>query len=116
MGVFVSQPPSRLADDLAAQHRRNRRNRSVRFWNGEDGSVQMRGSFDAEMGARIQQRLRRQAEQIRQADRDRRHTVVGRPRGLSAAEHEQPDRLSRVDLPVLGGPGTGTGDGVRWPK
>ncbi|WP_419864435.1 HNH endonuclease [Candidatus Poriferisodalis sp.] len=59
------------ADDLAAQHRRNRRNRSVRFWNGEDGSVQMRGSFDAEMGARIQQRLRRQAELLRQADRRR---------------------------------------------
>ncbi len=57
--------------DLAAQHRRNRRNRNVRFWNGDDGSVQMRGSFDAEMGARIQERLRRQAEQIRQADRRR---------------------------------------------
>ncbi len=59
------------ADDLAAQHRRNRRNRHVRFWNGEDGSVQMRGSFDAETGTRIQQRLRRQAEQLRQADRRR---------------------------------------------
>ncbi|WP_323672995.1 HNH endonuclease signature motif containing protein [Candidatus Poriferisodalis multihospitum] len=59
------------ADDLAAQHRRNRRNRNVRFWNGEDGSVQMRGSFDAEMGTRIQQRLRQQAEQLRQADRRR---------------------------------------------
>ena len=59
------------AEDLAAQQRRNRRNRSVRFWNGDDGSVQMRGSFDAEMGARIQQRLRHQAEQLRQADRRR---------------------------------------------
>ncbi|WP_420445044.1 HNH endonuclease [Candidatus Poriferisodalis sp.] len=59
------------AADLAAQHRRNRRNRHVRFWNGEDGSVQMRGSFDSETGARIQQRLRRQAEQHRQADRRR---------------------------------------------
>ncbi|WP_419839760.1 HNH endonuclease [Candidatus Poriferisodalis sp.] len=57
--------------DLAAQHRRNRRNRSVRFWNGDDGSVQMRGSFDAEMGARIQNRLRRHAEQLRQTDRRR---------------------------------------------
>lgn len=57
------------AADLAAQHRRNRRNRNVRFWNGDDGSVQMRGSFDAEMGARIQERLRRHAEQLRQADR-----------------------------------------------
>ncbi len=59
------------AEDLAAQHRRNRRNRNVRFWNGEDGSVQMRGSFDAETGARIQQRLRQQAELLRQADRRR---------------------------------------------
>ncbi|WP_419945999.1 hypothetical protein [Candidatus Poriferisodalis sp.] len=59
------------AEDLAAQHRRNRRNRHLRFWNGEDGSVQMRGSFDAEMGARIQERLRRQAELLRQADRRR---------------------------------------------
>ena len=59
------------ADDLAAQHRRNRRNRNVRFWNGDDGSVQMRGSFDAEMGARIQQRLCQQAELLRQADRRR---------------------------------------------
>ncbi len=57
------------ASDLEAQHRRNRRNRSVRFWNGEDGTVQMRGAFDAEMGARIQSRLRDTAEQLRRADR-----------------------------------------------
>ncbi len=59
------------AEDLAVQHRRNRRNRSVRFWNGEDGTVQMRGALDAEMGARIQARLRRDAELLRQADRRR---------------------------------------------
>ena len=58
-------------EDLAAQHRRNRPNRNVRFWNGDDGSVQMRGSFDTEMGARIQSGLRHQAEQLRQADRRR---------------------------------------------
>ena len=57
------------ADDLAARHRRNRRNRNVRFWNGEDGTVQMRGAFDAEMGARIQSRIRDEAERLRQADR-----------------------------------------------
>lgn len=57
------------ASDLEVQHRRNRRNRSVRFWNGEDGTVQMRGAFDAEMGARIQSRLRDTAEQLRRADR-----------------------------------------------
>ncbi|MCY4515751.1 MAG: DUF222 domain-containing protein [Acidimicrobiaceae bacterium] len=57
------------APDLAERHRRNRRNRSVRFWNGDDGTVQMRGAFDAEMGARIQARIRDEAERLRQADR-----------------------------------------------
>lgn len=57
------------AASLAERHRRNRRNRSVRFWNGEDGTVQMRGAFDAEMGARIQARIRDEAERLRQADR-----------------------------------------------
>ena len=57
------------AGDVAERHRRNRRNRNVRFWNGEDGTVQMRGAFDAEMGARIQSRIRDEAERLRQADR-----------------------------------------------
>ncbi|WP_420610940.1 HNH endonuclease [Candidatus Poriferisodalis sp.] len=57
------------AASLAERHRRNRRNRNVRFWNGDDGSVQMRGAFDAEMGARIQDRIRAEAERLRQADR-----------------------------------------------
>ena len=57
------------AADLAERHRRNRRNRSVRFWNGDDGTVQMRGAFDTEMGARIQARIRDEAERLRQADR-----------------------------------------------
>ena len=57
------------AADLAERHRRNRRNRNVRFWNGDDGTVQMRGAFDAEMGARIQARLRDEAERLRRADR-----------------------------------------------
>ena len=57
------------AASLAQQHRRNRRNRNVRFWNGDDGTLQMRGAFDAEMGARIQDRIRAEAERLRQADR-----------------------------------------------
>ena len=57
------------AADLVERHRRNRRNRNVRFWNGDDGTVQMRGAFDAEMGARIQARIRDEAERLRQADR-----------------------------------------------
>ena len=59
----------RSAASLAQQHRRNRRNRNVRFWNGDDGTVQVRGAFDAEMGARIQDRIRAEAERLRQADR-----------------------------------------------
>ena len=59
------------AEELAAQHRRNRRNRTVRFYNGDDGSVQMRGSFDTEMGARIQNTLRHQSEQLCRDDRRR---------------------------------------------
>ena len=59
----------RNAADLAERHRRNRRNRSVQFWNGDDGTVQMRGAFDAEMGARIQARIRDEADRLRQADR-----------------------------------------------
>ncbi|WP_419552353.1 HNH endonuclease [Candidatus Poriferisodalis sp.] len=57
------------AADLAERHHRNGRNRNVRFWNGDDGTVQMRGAFDAEMGARIQARIRDEAERLRQADR-----------------------------------------------
>ena len=57
------------AADRAERHRRNRRNRSVRFWNGDDGTVQMRGAFDAEMGARIQARIRDEAERLRRSDR-----------------------------------------------
>lgn len=71
------------ADDLSARHRRNRRNRHVRFWNGDDGAVHMRGSFDAEMGARIQQRLQREAEGLRQTDRRRvREGQVPRDSGI----------------------------------
>ncbi len=68
------------AADLAERHRRNRRNRNVRFWSGEDGTVQMRGAFDAEMGARIQARLRDEAERLRQADRRlQRYGAVSNP-------------------------------------
>ena len=90
------------ADDLAAQHRRNRRNRHVRFWNGEDGSVQMRGAFDAEMGTRIQQRLRQRAEHLRQADRRRQANT--QPPNDAASSAEDHDR---------GGAGTKPGKAVR---
>ncbi len=57
------------AEDLAARHRRLRQQRQVRFWSSDDGAVQMRGSFDTEMGARIQHSLQQQAELLRRTDR-----------------------------------------------
>ncbi|WP_420626832.1 HNH endonuclease [Candidatus Poriferisodalis sp.] len=87
-------------DGLAVRHRRSRAKRHVRFWNGEDGSVQMRGSFDVEMGARIQARLRHQAEQLRQADR--RRTRANQP-------HNTPDN---ENCSTAGNENGGTAGGV----
>ena len=95
------------AADLAERHRRNRRNRNVRFWNGEDGTVQMRGAFDAEMGARVQTRIRDEAERLRQADRIRQHTLkAANPHdtsdgddaaGAAAPDATAPDNSMRGD-------------------
>ncbi|WP_420625718.1 DUF222 domain-containing protein [Candidatus Poriferisodalis sp.] len=113
------------AGDLAAQHRRNRRNRHVRFWNGEDGSVQMRGSFDAETGARIQQRLRRQAEQHRQADRRRaQHSNRAADANNNdsdgaagpTAEQRTTDQRMADALDTLLAAGTAAHQGVRTPR
>ena len=97
------------AADLAARHRRNRRNRNVRFWNGEDGTVQMRGAFDAEMGARIQTRIRDEAERLRQADRRLQRTLkAANPHdtsdgddaaGTAALNATAPDNSVRGDTP-----------------
>ena len=96
------------AADLEAQHRRNRRNRSVRFWNGEDGTVQMRGAFDAEMGARIQTRLRGMAEQLRRADR--REFRDGAPQDAVRTRDQRMadalDRLLAVGASTAGAPTT----------
>lgn len=106
------------AEDLSAQHRRNRRNRHVRFWNGDDGAVHMRGSFDAEMGARIQQRLQREAERLRQADRKRlregqepsapslEDTAVGSENGAAGEPRTRDQRMAdALDALVAGGEG-----------
>ena len=99
----------RNAADLAERHRRNRRNRSVRFWNGDDGTVQMRGAFDAEMGARIQARIRDEAERLRQADRLLMHErTATNPHGAAlqdttrdvvAGDGVAPDGAARISSP-----------------
>ncbi len=86
--------------DLEEQHRRNRRNRSVRFWNGDDGTVQMRGAFDAEMGARIQSRLRATAEQLRRTDRRKLRD------GTQVAEDAADPGKSRTTAEGMKPPGT----------
>ena len=97
------------AAGLAERHRRNRRNRNVRFWNGEDGTVQMRGAFDAEMGARIQTRIRDEAERLRQADRRLQRTLAAEKpgtasggdyaAGAAALDATVPDNSVRGDTP-----------------
>ena len=104
------------AEDLSARHRRNRRNRHVRFWNGDDGAVHMRGSFDAEMGARIQQRLQREAERLRQTDRKRpqegqeptvpgvEDAAIGRENGAADTPRTRDQRMAdALDALVTGG-------------
>ena len=96
-------------DELAEQHRRNRRERHVRVWNGANGTVQMRGAFDAETGARVTARLRAEAERLRRSDRrlarDNAHTAGGRMR--SAPHHplqprrQDPARQPRASLLVM---------------
>ena len=75
----------------------------MRFWNGEDGTVQMRGAFDAEMGARIQSRIRDEAEHLRQADRRRQ-------RGLQSTDsHDVSDESHAFGTTV---PDDGVHDGA----
>ena len=83
------------AGDVAERHRRNRRNRNVRFWNGEDGTVQMRGAFDAEMGARIQSRIRDEAERLRQADRRLQRNLQAATHEVHALDATAPDSVVR---------------------
>lgn len=90
------------AADLAERHRRNRRNRNVRFWNGDDGTVQMRGAFDAEMGARIQARIRDEAERLRRADRR-----LLRERAAASSDGAGPRGAARSDAVLNGSTGSG---------
>ncbi len=63
--VARRQDPS----DLETQHRRNYKNRHLRFWNDRDGAINMRGSFDAEMGTRIRGHIQHFSEALRLNDR-----------------------------------------------
>ena len=84
------------AASLAERHRRNRRNRNVRFWNGDDGTVQMRGAFDAEMGARIQTRIRDEAERLRQADRRLQRDDPGDNSAVRTRDQRMADALDGI--------------------
>ena len=66
------------ASDLEAQHQRNYNNRHLRFWSDRDGAINLRGSFDAEMGLRIRGHIQHISGELRLNDRrglrrDRRH-------------------------------------------
>ncbi|WP_419841440.1 DUF222 domain-containing protein [Candidatus Poriferisodalis sp.] len=83
-------------EELAARHRRNRRHRHVRVFEGDDGSVLLRGSFDVEMGARISRRLHREAELLRRDDRRRlrNQTAVGGIGDMDGAVRTRDQRMA----------------------
>ena len=60
----------RQADGGAADYRRLRAKRCVRMWDGDDGMVHLRGEFDTVTGNRIANRLRAQARQLYEADKE----------------------------------------------
>ena len=65
----------RDGDGGESEQRRQRARRCVRVWDGDDGTVHLRGEFDAVTGRRIGNRLR--AEAARMHDADKKRTASG---------------------------------------
>ena len=73
----------REGDGGASEHARQRARRCVRFWDGDDGLVHLRGQFDAVTGRRIRNRMRDLAGRMNDADKQ------GSP-GFRGAAHLRP--------------------------
>ena len=58
------------ADGGASDYRRMRARRCVRMWDGDDGLVHLRGEFDPVTGKRIANRLRAEAAQLHDSDKE----------------------------------------------
>ncbi len=88
--VARRQDPS----DLEAQHRRNYKNRHLRFWSDSNGAINMRGSFDAEMGSRIRGHIQHVSEKQRLDDRRRLRKNRRHPQRNEAQRNS--DALDRI--------------------
>ena len=57
-------------DGGESEYRRQRTRRCVRMWDGDDGMVHLRGEFDPVTGKRIANRLRAEAAQLHDSDKE----------------------------------------------
>ena len=58
----------RQSDDGEERYRRQRARRRLRFWDGDDGMVHLRGELDPVTGAKVRKRFLLEAERLRRAD------------------------------------------------
>ncbi len=58
----------RQADGGEKLYRRQRARRRLRFWDGEDGMVHLRGELDPVTGAKVRKRFDQEAERLRRSD------------------------------------------------
>ena len=58
----------RQSDDGEERYRRQRARRRLRFWDGDDGMVHLRGELDPVTGAKVRKRFSLEAERLRRLD------------------------------------------------
>ena len=112
----------RQADGGEGLHRRQRARRRLRFWDGDDGMVHLRGELDPVTGAKVRKRFDREAERLRRSDL---HSPGGEKRSYPQRMADSLDTLtshgsiySKADSGTgtagsdAGGVGAGTNDSV----
>ncbi len=81
----------RQADDGEERYRRQRARRRLRFWDGDDGMVHLRGELDPVTGAKVRKRFSQEAERLRRADL---HSAGGDKRDLNQRTADALDTLT----------------------
>ena len=103
-------------DGGEASYARRRARRSLRFWDGDDGMIHLRGELDPVTGERIRNRLEAEARRLRRSDTG----SGGDRRTFTQAMGDALDGLTTVGSSVSGGGDgrggrgdSGRGDGSR---
>ena len=117
----------RQDDGGEGEYQRQRARRRLRFWDGDDGMVHLRGELDPVTGAKVHKRFIQEAERLRRLDL---HSPGGEKRSLDQRMADALDALtssgsiySRIDdvtneaangenEAAHGGGGNGKGEGV----